>query len=459
MTPKDKPKRKPRRRLYLWLTILIFIVISGFFIAPYAEDRLIAWLDDDPFTSICDAGHLELVFSQEGVSQVVRGDGTVIGSPQPSSPVYFTPETDLILLSNRSDTLTLINKNTDEEIYSFRYLRGYAFSSDGYLYYMRMLAVSDDTQLYRYNLQTSEEEPVGSVVRDLSRILGLSPDERYIFVVEYAADPEILQIVRYDTATMEARIMQTVPTQSYTSIAQVDIGNIGYNYHGYWSPDGRYMHYRVYSPSDEDMAGWWLLDLTNPGAHPERLFSHSVYPIKWSPDNRHFAYALEGQIYIYDIETRQNIASYERNEEDLFVIDWRPEGILIGRLYSTGGDSTSFDAYYGLQFIDGEWFTQTLFEADTAISHTILNGYLAFHDYSQESYQNMQLLHSELRNWQGKTVMTVPNLTYFSSTADERYAAYYAPNNWLYLLDLETLNQCRLIETPEIRFAYWRIIS
>lgn len=432
----DKPKGKPRRRLYLLLTILVFLLVSAFFIAPYAEDRLIAWLDDDPFTSICDAGHLELAFVRDNKIYVVRGNG---------SDFHIVPESVAVRHLGWSPTGEYLTFTVNFDYYDELFIwngKDAIRLPDSYRTFGTGWEWSYDGQMIVFNDWNPDSDDMS-----LLWIVGVSDNQEASILAmgqnlnmpEWS--PTASNLLFWDKGQWIMAVSSNRNSVEHSIWGDEEFTGLGMD----WSPDGRYLSYY----------GAGLISVIDANTS-DFLLVQEARNIVWSTDGSLFALDYDGEFAVIDPTTSEEIWRFEGRR----IYDWSEKGII---------------------YADSDW---------TATNNTILELRIADVVTQTTSYPfarstNYLLAYAVWTPDNSKILYTFDNINYYLTlpeadfngdnrfhipaeyillettwTPDNRYLTYQATNNWLYLLDLETYESCRVVkgDANGITRYDWRII-
>lgn len=439
MTNKEKRKGKPRRRLYLGLAIILLLVISGFFIAPYAEDRLVAWLEDDPFTPMCDAGHLELAFVRDNGISVVQGDGS---NPQ------GVPESSMALDLEWSPTGEHLAFTVAFDHFDRLYIwdgEVSASPSESNPGISTSWSWSNDEQKIVYNDWSSNDPWV--------------PDEgiSYLWIADVSnfqnafilAEGQNLSLpqwspTNYDLLYWENGEWILAKLENDTYTYHVIHKDIEYAQKTAWSPDGHYIAYF-------EQSGLYLVDVKT--LKSQFIPADAIF-FWWSPDGQQIASTSGSEIIIWDIETGSEIWGFTGAMQD-----WSEQGII----YSS--TSTFAPTHYYIELYTANVDTQTTVSFTESINYPGVfarwspdNGKILYTFDNQNYYLTLPEADS---NGDNSFHIATDYINFNQAwTPDNRYLTYQAENHWFYLLDLESYKSCRVVEGDGNFFTRydWRII-
>jgi WD40 repeat protein len=455
MTSQEKTKGKPRRRLYLWLMILLLFIVSGFFVAPYAEERLITWLDDDPFTPMCDAGNLELAFIREQnevfQAYTLRLDG--------SKPQLVSDSENVSVLEWSPDGQSLGLMTHTDNGYDFDVIQNNEPLNLGYI-------PSEYFPNWRWSYDSQYVVLFHSYGNGIQR-----PIE--VFPVEYSSSGITITTIevatRPDWSPIDNRVifrdgnklvMASLEGQSYTLRTLRE--DVTQNYpNASWSPDGRYIGYlnedefhfiTVHDDSfdDSDLPYIWAVD-----------------GYQWSPDGRYIAFRRAAGttnafgLVVLEVETRDKML----DRTGLILDDWSEQGLLTSNWFNRDGVRG-----VEVRMFDNEEFRSTepifIYEGSTGLpfsNWTPDNNAIVYRRQGDAGDDDLYYL-VPLQDSTNPLTLSADNINLYGKrgggTPDKRYLTYEGTNNWLYLLDLETYESCRVVEgnADGITRYDWRII-
>jgi Tol biopolymer transport system component len=226
---------------------------------------------------------------------------------------------------------------------------------------------------------------------------------------------------------------------------------------GELSPDGRYYAYKITNEfRDADYnrvttAEWWLIDLEDPSFQSHSLDFHNRSEPIWSPDSRYLAYSDGENLSFYDVQEQQVVETYSVTGHEVFIQEWTDEGFWLIEQNQSSHETSLYWANFDGDRLESRFVLRDFMELIRPLEGTNL--------YLLNLYQDEGIV---IINRDGEIETRVENLDDFfpSQTPDNRYLSYYADNNWLYLLNLETYESCKVFESQTDRNSIydWRII-
>jgi hypothetical protein len=458
----DKPKRKNTPRSLIAAVIGLLLIFVGLIAFPYAENRLILWLENDPFTPMCDAEHLELAYESDeagdgwgGRLYRIRGDSSdqVALTRETRDGIrydpYWSPDEQWLLLEADNQgwiEYKVMNRATGEFTYLnmvWPELWSPYWSPDGrYLvdwgdgagpYSWRLLYPSQpDTSAYH---AVSRHEP------------RWSPDGSRIIHNETGYEnPEIVETVLIDVNNnFERQVL-------YEGMSKL----LG------WSPDGTFF---AFVAEDElrlaefDLTSHQLIDVK-----PISL-DMDVDWISWSPDKQTLALVRANDSYLTTFVDRDS------GESIWEISGFFTDGWLDSNVIRLKNNSDANNPSWAYGYIE----TQSLVPISLSIENDGLSlasystslpldlDYLIYATYSEES-QTARLYIAD-GNGQHRRLLTTLTLEYsyqsiYQITPDGQYISYEGANSWLYLSDLETHRICRVVKGNVVNLTNydWRLI-
>ena len=425
-TEKLKKKRSPRKRRWLRLVLLIaFFLFLGVLIFPSAESALIEWLEDDPFTPMCHADHLEvaLLSNFEGEVNLYRkrlngesprrvtdvsdafgstfqwtpdGSYLVLDSPRISSKQLFFLESDADKINpiDLPDETSLWYLMPDSSAVIVRIL------GDSYGSWERFFQIS----LPITNTSVAEEI--------YSRAYGVWQIDRGMNKI----DMNNVMLEQFDLS-VDGKASQVLYSSDRSIVA---LGyprqQIGVNKRQRIVVRDTIIHETLWEMSDErtDYDVQHVIQDISPSN--DLLYFNEHYPI----GEQEIAPELPDQAFIAHIDEQYLEPILEDfSMTKIFKLDWSPDG-------------------------------RKLFIVVVSREKSMIENYIADYDG-----KNRTLVSST-----SFSMNVTGQYNLFNWTPDGQYLSYVDTNDWIYLLDLELRNKCRVAKGNSGWYTSydWRIV-
>lgn len=408
----EKPKKKnsPRRLRFAFVTIVLMVLLAGaILLSPHAEQALNGWLNDDPFTPICHVPELEVAY--------MRGD---LGEVQ------------LYRARLNGDNPTRVSDLYDPHATQFRW------TPDGrYLTYH--MSQSDSSRLHL--LDTDDNTTTAIDVPEYPFRWQIMPDSSAIIIDMWSASDNVYRIdlplvdpVAVQEIDAVPHILQNPPHPHSSPFS---------NYHpqGLVSDDNRYV---VSTQKTEQRDG------VNKGQHI----------VVREADSDALIWDIGKPEHGYDIE--------------YVILDLSPANDLLyfRRYYPVGENVVAPDMPYEAFIADIEGQDITPILAGLPPHPILALRWIPDHDVMFIQLNNIEAdsIDIYLADADGSNpshLTSIPSLSYstvsFQVTPDGHYLAYVEQDNqWLYLLDLDTRDKCRVVKGRTDNWTTyhdWRLID
>jgi hypothetical protein len=168
---KEKHKGHSRRRLVWLLGVLVFL-LGGYFSLPYAQNAVVGWWEDDPFTPICDVPEYEIyrpfLYTQSKLSTI---------SPNPVETIFphhgrLSPNRRWLQFESYNPVQSQIydiSTNTTNYTYNLNdnwQLGGSFWLYDNKLLYRQAIENSNQQTWFLYNVETEALQSLPQTVLD-----------------------------------------------------------------------------------------------------------------------------------------------------------------------------------------------------------------------------------------------------------------------------------------------------
>lgn len=396
-TPKPKRKNAPRRRgFYAKVVLLATLILLIMAIAiPYAEQALQIWLKDDPFTPMCHDEHLEIAFTSN-----VEGDTYIYRMRlNGESPQRVTDDTD--------PRATLFEWTPDGEYLIFRMsntLHGQLNFVDARTGQITPLEIEEGYESYYY-----------------------MPDHSAMIVEVKYVEGDPVYLINFP-------ITESTIAEKIGNIPQLFF--LPENRHLYsWYSDFNRAHHNQIASAD----GSWIVSaeqtLQRAGINKQNhifVKDASTYQIVWEIGHDQTEYDVEH--VIQDISLSNEL-------------------LYFRRYFRIGENSVTLDMSDEVFIADMESQTLTPILEDrpgNRIRQLVWSPDNRWMVVSLENW-DIRAVDTYLANFDGTDLTLVRSMPFdnFSSgqfqwTPDGQYLSFTASNDWIYLLDLETRQPCRV---------------
>jgi Tol biopolymer transport system component len=451
-TDKAKRKNTPRSRRILWALVIIVCLIFGGFVAfPYAESHLSQWLENDPFTRICNAGHLELAYDiheTDGWQRLytVRGDGTdkVAVRSSIDSVTYrpdWSPDGRWLIID--TDYLTqpwadysVINLATGDIAYAADWEFPQWSPDSRYISFSNIH--NESFSGIRNPTHTNVNNRLYTVHQEDTPMIW-SPDSSHAIYRRNSMD---------NSGNLEVVVVYI--DNDFTD----EIVYQGQNMFIWrWSPDSRYFAFTA------DTA-LWVADFDEVTGHlheVRQLVDHHVSDVRWSLDSTKIAYLVDNQAFVQDIETSEIDWQFDA----IALYGWSENGLIITTIDSNTRESNMVElrvADIDTQTVS-EYFARSIMRESVALfAQWTPNGQKIFYTFNDYDFYltSLETIHNGLKPFGIPASYLEYNVMW---TPDNRYLTYKGYNQWLYLVDLETYESCRVVKVGTLTSNYdWRLI-
>jgi hypothetical protein len=467
MAMKEKRKGHSRRRL-LWLLLSIVFLLGGYLSLPYAQNAFVAWWEDDPLTPMCDMPNLRLYFDEVNApasSSETKGFRfydvrtrtsylVAEGQVQGISP-KFSPNQRWLMVEFFD---VEFGENKGVYIYDIETNSQLLFSyTDDYSYWLpdsRLVYKPGDSDywlIFNPEEQSTEAIPQSNHTFLIFHASYPLYGDNYFMAIEIADNSagRMLEYTIY-SHNLERRVLHRVPS---TYFSPSDSENL--------SPNGRYYVYPTVS-DDSRLSGLWFIDLEDVSAQAV-LISNIGRSVVWSSDSRYFVLiSPAGNIEVFDTEEQRLITRYEISGKRIIRLEWQNNGIWMVTESLLSNETQPNTLYWG-QFNGTDFEMEALMDGYLSMAYNeieITDSAAAFTQFSRQIGDGLPYSQDFytlfLLNNDGDIVWTVENLidNSIGQTPDKRYVSYVGVNEWIYLLDLETYQSCRVIENHNIYNSY-----